>query len=150
LTGAQASSLAFRGSLRARQGKRDACAPVFHRQTDWWQKFLSGRLFVSLATAARGAAQRPWGRPPPALPSCGTSTFYSWRSAWLFQFPTNVFVPQRNKDYAATTVAYRSGSRIPAVSQHDTNSQRGKPNSCNARLNILRRAQTVAAITATT
>ena len=33
-----------------------------------------GRLFVSLATAARGAAQRPWGCPPPALSSCGTST----------------------------------------------------------------------------
>ncbi len=29
---------------------------------------------MSLATAARGAAQRPWGYPPPALPSCGTST----------------------------------------------------------------------------
>ena len=43
-------------------------------QTTWWPTSVPRRLFVSLATAARGAAQRPWGYPPPALPSCGTST----------------------------------------------------------------------------
>ncbi len=80
----------------------------------------------------------------------GLQRFYSWRSAWRLQFATSGFVPRCFRNSAATTVVYRSGSRIPAVSRRDTDSQRGRPDTCAVRLNIFRRAQTVAAIGATT
>jgi hypothetical protein len=125
-------------------------AMALHRQT------TGGRRLFQVDCSCRSLLLRGeplsglGGTRPRRYRHAGLQRFYSWRSAWRFQFANSGFVPRCIKDSAATTVVYRSGSRIPAVSRRDTDSQRGRPDTCAVRLNIFRRAQTVAAIGATT